>query len=413
MNFINTGILSLILILFSNGELQQRPMLFIHGFGDSCKNVEEKYKFDDFVCIESGAGIYSLRYLTTQINKACKNINAFIESQKPSKDINEIGFYLLGFSQGGLIARGVFHKCTKLRPLIKGIFTIGTPNLGIDKIPLDMIDRGKSSYLQRIFNYFVKKYFKRVSKDKWIPAKKGPFEYVNHFKSVPDTSGDAIKIAEFDANTPTYKKYVNFNEAVKDPQNADHVLIKTQSAYVRKLNEGIKEDYYDNLDLMINFTFLEDNMIDPIPSQTFGAIFNEDENKIQDFSKTQAYENNFMGLRSLYDKSKLINCAIEGDHFAFDANDYGNLIRILSVEECNQMNGDVLLSTDYNKCLEYMLKEEDWFLKDCKCDVPKKYIHKIYDLKTNPAPQNKSPNLNNTARKTLSSNDGGRNKIVI
>ena len=413
MNFIKTIILSSILISFTNGELQQRPILFIHGFGDSCTSVERNYKFRDFVCIESGAGTDSWRYLTTQIYKACENINDFIESQREHKDIEKIGFYLTGFSQGGLIARGVFHECTKLRPLIKGIITIGTPNLGIDEIPPIMKDEPDDTYLQSGFNYITNYYFDRVSNEKWVPLKIGPLEYVNHFNSVPDTSEDIIKFTEFDSAMPAYKKYLNFNEAIKDPQNDGNVLLKTPNTYLSKLNAEIDIDYYDNLDLMINFTFLEDEMINPIPSQTFGAIFNEDEDKVQKFRDTQAYNKNWMGLKTLYDKSKLINCAIKGSHFSFGPTNFKNLILILSVEKCNQISEDIPLYTDYNECLEYMLGKYP-FLEAYKCDrAPVKNINTVYSSNTNSARFNNSQNFEHTASPFSIQSNGEGPKIDI
>ena len=389
MTFITVIILSSILISFSNEQLQQRPMFFIHGLGDSCTGFEEEYKFDDFFCIESGAGKDSWRFLTTQIDKACERITELIKLEGQNNNIEKIGFYLIGFSQGGLIARGIFHKCTELRPLVKGIFTIGTPNLGIDKIPPDMIDRGNSSYLQSTINYFANKIFTQVSSQALRPVI-GPLEYVNRFRSVPEDSEDISKIVEFDSEMSAYTKYLNFNEAIKDPRNAGHVLLKTPSAYLSSLNEEIGDYYYDNLDLMINFTFLKDEMIDPIPSQTFGAIFNEHEKKIQEFSKTRTYTENFMGLRSLYDKSKLINCAIEGSHFSFSIIDFKNLFLILSVEECNQISENKPSYKDYNECLEYMLQEYS-FLETYKCDrATLNNIDTTYILDTNQDPQHNS-----------------------
>ena len=361
-------ILSSVLIPSANGKLQQRPMLFIHGLNDSCTSFSKRYKIKELVCIESGAGMDSFRSLGNQIDTACKGIYDFIELQRKNIDIYKIGFYLVAFSQGGLIARGVFHECKALRPLIKGLFMIGTPNLGIDKFPQKLNETVNISWYQKSFNYMVKLLFVGVSKDSWwAPLNTGPFEYVNKFKSMSKASVENNNTVKFDSATPPYKKYTNFKEVVEVHGKPGKVLIKRPNAYLRYLNEGITEGYYDNLDLMINFTFLDDEMIDPIPSQSFGAMFDEEEDRVQDFRETQAYNEDYMGLRSLYDESKLINCAMGGKHLSFKTTDFENLMKILSVEECDHINPKDPIDLQYRKCQEYMLKSYT-FLSLYKCN---------------------------------------------
>lgn len=54
--------------------------------------------------------------------------------RRKTPSLDQTGFYIVAHSQGGLVARGLLFECKDIAPLVKGIVTIGTPNMGIDNI---------------------------------------------------------------------------------------------------------------------------------------------------------------------------------------------------------------------------------------------------------------------------------------
>lgn len=98
-------------------------------------------------------------------------------------------------------------------------------------------------------------------------------------------------------------------------------------------------------------------MIKPIPSQAFGAHFNKNEGRVENFTKTQVYNKKWLGLNDLYDAGRFMNCAFNGKHLSLGCNSLFKLAYILSLDNCNYVNGVSNQSDDiYRNCVHYKLK---------------------------------------------------------
>lgn len=123
------------------------PVILIHGIGDSCtkgtilKNdfppIFEKIKNEipnDVYCIAYGENkviTYIGMSFKKQVDNACETFKS-IASDYP--DNYEDGFILIGFSQGGLIARALVQQCEPGK-YVKKLITLGGVHQGIGALP--------------------------------------------------------------------------------------------------------------------------------------------------------------------------------------------------------------------------------------------------------------------------------------
>lgn len=100
------------------------PVRKIHGGLSSCLSNS------DF-CVETGSWLASLSLsLPMQARRACLSLDA-------QKEELENGFILVGFGQGGLIARHVLHHCNSIGAWIKALVMVDVPHFGtleVDKL---------------------------------------------------------------------------------------------------------------------------------------------------------------------------------------------------------------------------------------------------------------------------------------
>lgn len=107
----------------SSAKLAELPVRIFHGYGDSCGNLGLR---DPHPCVETGAGEASKsQSVIAQANRGCRLL---------SKELAALarGFYVVAYSQGGLIARHILLNCVPVRGLIKRMVFAGTPHLGYD-----------------------------------------------------------------------------------------------------------------------------------------------------------------------------------------------------------------------------------------------------------------------------------------
>ena len=128
----------LLILLFVSKVANARPIFFFHGLGISCAEMAS-YEDKDCICIKTGEnGLTSAYSIFDQAKTGCKELTKKIFPKSGNTPLPKFqaGFTLVGWSQGGLIARLVFQTCAKIRPLIKRLYTFGTPNLGIESLPI-------------------------------------------------------------------------------------------------------------------------------------------------------------------------------------------------------------------------------------------------------------------------------------
>lgn len=93
--------------------------------------------------------------IETQAQKICDQITK--NKEKTNTNIYEDGVYLIGLSQGGLVAREFMGIC-KAEVNVKGLITVGTPNLGIDIAPpaLEKSNNFSDKMAKHFFNKVTK-----------------------------------------------------------------------------------------------------------------------------------------------------------------------------------------------------------------------------------------------------------------
>lgn len=117
----------LCMVLFLTGKtletLPQLPVRTFHGYYTSCKTLMTR---DPHPCIETGSGIRSiLDPMAVQAKRGCDQLSEQVEELKN-------GFYIIAYSQGGLLARHILINCKPIRRFIRRMIFVGTPQLGYD-----------------------------------------------------------------------------------------------------------------------------------------------------------------------------------------------------------------------------------------------------------------------------------------
>jgi len=192
-------------------------------------------------------------------------------------DRYKYGFQLLGLSQGGLIARVVFQLCPSIRPYVKFLMTIGTPNMGTQKVDLNLLQTLTNSSYDILYKIFSEQ----------------PQCSMRQFRN---------EVVEGEEDPVRYKL---------SPLIVD-LLTKNSDDDIRKPREENK--IYEKLSGMVNAYFTKDEIVIPPES----AIFNI--NTTDKFSKLESnvLDDNLLkesvGITELYNKGRLFSCRVEGTH---------------------------------------------------------------------------------------------------
>ena len=365
---IYTTLLYSILLTNTVFALEPRPIFFFHEFGASCQKYEALKLSDEFICLESGkhsASFLSLKYQTENICKTFRN--SIEKSKKAFKHIDTTGFYLMGIEQGGLIARYLLHYCDNIKPFIKGIITIGTPNLGVDdhRILHETKEEGNIKQWANTLTTKAMIMLKDLSSKEPIFA---PFQYHNLFEPINSNRIDSGKVYTKDLASKS-DSYMNFGDLIFDVKDSSKILVKKPYGIIKELLDNTNTaDDYGKLDIFLNFMLLEED-IKPLATQTFGAKFNDMENKIENFKNTQAYQEKFMGLNAIYDNGILKNCFLDEDFMSFNVIHLNNISRLLSTDKCKQLkdNTDLTINEKYTICLHKNYRDYD-FRQNYACD---------------------------------------------
>lgn len=273
-------------------EVLQRPVRAFHGLGGECFKTSKAVPYRK--CVETGNGFFgSTDNLYDQATKGCK----LLEEEMFDKDGNitekfKYGFHLEGKSQGGLIARLIFHTCPKVRPWVRRILTYGTPNLGVDKLPDHLPG-------QKLGIGLVKAFTTEESRKK-------NFSFMQYLNEEKEKSGQE----EVKAERP-------YAKLIKELLSMVNVEIKTENDQVKIVGKKNLK-IYNELEAMINIQFTEDRMVTPPSSSTFGMKFTKvgtEKGKFTDFDKAEMPDE--VGLYELWSRGRMISCAIPADHLVF------------------------------------------------------------------------------------------------
>lgn len=279
MKTLKTKIVLLIITIAICSSQAKLPVAIFHGVGDSCSNGGmnriTKYfgaQLDGVYtkCIESAGGVadWSTSFLT-QAKKACNEVRS---------DPNYAGdFSVVGLSQGALIARYIVQACD-MPGTVKRYVSIGGPQMGVAKFP----HCGKGPVCG-VVNFLVGK----AIYASFIQNSIGPAGY---FK------------------VPTeYETYLNSSVFLADLNNEKS---EKNPKYKQK---------FSKLESVVLIKFSNDNMI--LPKETAWFQYYDQKMNVIDYTETEFYKQDFIGLKQLVEGNKVNFYELPGDHLNFDNED--------------------------------------------------------------------------------------------
>jgi len=248
-------------------------------------------------CIETGAGLSSRELIDKQAVDGCTKITALIFEGDKIREEYQWGFHLIGYSQGGLIARWLFMKCDKVRPYVATISTNGSPNLGVEKIP---------------------------SPTDFGPSKK---EEGWSFKKVGLWFADAAtSLTDYFAKMSTDGKFWSFTQYLYKKESNNTLKLTN---FLKELNESPTVKY-DQLELYNGILYLDERVVTPRSSSAFGIDYLENGWP----SLTNIPNASRFGFDTLIKQKRLIFCAAQFHHLALTSAEYSDF-HILTGDGCS------------------------------------------------------------------------------
>ena len=235
---------------------------WIHGLGSNCiieSGLKRHFKGFDIECIGSGAGYISS--FESQYQSACSQLE---QEKETLKD----GFTLIGFSQGGLLARAVLQRCS-IGIYIRRLVTFGGPHSGVAIIPFTSESSLMNKSVLRLCFY------------KFIQNIVGPCGYIR--------------------STRFYDSYKSAENFIADLNNE----FQSNPTYVNRVQ---------NLEAMVAVQFLQDQMVQPYNTSTFGYYADENYADYVELEELEIYSKDKLGLKNLNKNGKMLRCDIDGDH---------------------------------------------------------------------------------------------------
>jgi len=246
------------------------PTVFMHGLGDSggnrgmknlAKTVSDTYPGAYSVAVKVADGISSY---TENMDKQVKE---FAEAVKADPNLAD-GFNAVGLSQGGLIVRAYVEQYND--PKVHNLVSLCGPQGGIGDCP-----KGTPSWMCS------------VGKDVMYSA---GFSFSGYWK---DTEGDADKAKAKYLDKSPYLADVNNDRDEKNDSYKQNMISLNKYVMVKALN---------------------DTVVAPKESEFHDFFPWGSTEDIEEYKSTEAYENDWIGLRSLDEAKKIDTYTYEGDH---------------------------------------------------------------------------------------------------
>lgn len=260
----------------------ERPVVFWHGMGDSHKSLSMQRVFDLTREVIPDIFIHSV-YIEEDNYKDQRasiigNATAHVESVcEQLNDIKELenGFDMIGFSQGGLFARAAIEKCgLKVHNLI----TFGSPHAGVYDLP-------------------------KCPDNDWICERRNKLLKSQVYNK--NVQGSVIS-AQYFRDTLNYDTYLEKSAFLADINN--------------EKPESKNQTYSDNLsriDRLVLIQFEQDETLLPKESAWF-----YDSDKMTrlniPFDQSEFYKNDCVGLKKLYDESRIDYFSVDDQHMRFN-----------------------------------------------------------------------------------------------
>jgi hypothetical protein len=327
-------------------KLEQRPIFVFHGLSDKCSNLTLK---KEEMCIETGAEFFdSSDNLVDQADTACEKIKNLVFDDRRNLIPNwkyKFGFHLKGYSQGGLIARLLLHRCTAIRKLIKRILTFSTPHLGINKLP------GVWDDLSPIIP---------------TPLLKHNWSFIQYLNSNVYTGTDPNRQSE------------NYSDLIRSMLEGEKVITEEPTRWRKKVKKYRVLRFYESLEAFIVIKNNNDNMVEPNESATFMITFDakaETGKKFSEFNPKQVPET--VGIEELAKSGRFVACAIDGRHLQLTSDQKSEMNRFLQ-------DGYEYKSEERRQELEPELYKRQLFdsltknpLRHLQCNYPPPMTHNL------------------------------------
>ena len=270
----------LLLVFITSALSSKLPILFVHGFGDSCTSPAMLHHINflkeslrtQVHCFEIGIGKLTsyFRPLEDQAIELCSKVMKSV--------IFDGDFNILALSQGGLIARHLFQNC-QMKGVVRRMILWNTPNRGIAAVP-----QMTCGFFCNIINALMDRLFY--------------FDFMlKNFSPASFYNGRYSRQKYRDSNTFLKKlnNETSFNKEVYDK--------------------------YSKLERFILIKSLKDYLI--IPQETTVFEFYDQEGKeIVHLEQSEFYTNDILALRKLNSEGKLKLCSWNTQHVEYDEYSY-------------------------------------------------------------------------------------------
>lgn len=266
-------------------ESKYTPVIMWHGMGDTAfgsinadrKALEAHFEGIQVFSIQIGnnpiedeLGGYFVN-VNKQIDQACTAIlnNKYIQAHG--------SFNAIGFSQGGQFMRGLIERCPfkKHSIRVKNFISLGGQHQGVYGLPR-CLDKTFCDYIRYV-----------------------------------------LTTAAYEKNV---QAHVVQAEYWHDPLNEESY--KRENIFLADINNelNINETYRENLlqlDNMVLVEFLQDDMVVPPISSTFGFFKQNSKTELEPLESSQIYLDDRIGLRQLAESQRLHSIRVPGRHLQY------------------------------------------------------------------------------------------------
>lgn len=264
-----------------NQATSQRPVVFWHGMGDTYNSSAMQNVFSTIHSVKPNLPIYSVfidqdeskdqqASLIGNVNEQVEIVCSQIES---IPELNNQPFDFIGFSQGGVFARAAIERCGLN---VHTLITFGSPHVGVSDLP-------------------------KCDDSDWLCKRKNEILKKQVWKSNVQNS---IVAAQYFRDPLDYEDYLKHSAFLVDVNN--------------ELQGGKNETYIENfetLEKLILIMFDKDETLVPKESAWF---YDQDKSSGEtiEFQNTDFYQNELIGLKSLFTQGKIEFLKINDRHMS-------------------------------------------------------------------------------------------------
>ncbi|KAF9153615.1 hypothetical protein DFQ26_000525 [Actinomortierella ambigua] len=276
-----------------------RPVVFYHGMGDSAHSKGMEELFESVRTLAPTIYIHSVQLAESESDDKKAgffgNVNDQVDivCQQLKENPNlEGGFNAVGFSQGGQFLRAYVQRCND--PPIHNLITFGSQHAGVSDIPGCVNSDPSCSLMRTIVKAGV---YSSYVQNRVVQA-----QYYKDPHNIPRYLESSI-----------FLPYLNNELGAKNASYAENL---------KKLNA------------LVMFLFEEDITVKPKETSWFG--FEDENGNIVDLEDQDIYIEDWLGLKEMDEKNKLIYETLEGEHMQFSLEEFAEKVTIpflLELEE--------------------------------------------------------------------------------